>query len=834
MRVMKAVIMAGGFGTRIRPLTASCPKPMLPMVNIPLMEHIINLLKIHGFTELVVLLFFQPDVIRNYFGDGSDFGVSIKYILPDSDYGTAGAVGFAREMIHETFLVISADLLTDFDLTALTEYHKAKNAFVTIGLVSVVNPLQFGVVITDKEGKIVKFLEKPGWGEVFSDTINTGIYVLEPEIFSYIPQNREFDFSKDLFPLLLSEGKGLFGYKYDGYWRDIGDPDSYREGHYDVFDGKVRIRIYGEKLDIVGRDVRVGENVSFDKSVKFEGVVVLGDNTRISRYVFLKNCSVGKNCVIEEGAYLEDAIIWDNVKIGKNTRIIGAVVCNDCQIEDGVYVGKGAILAEKCLVGKNAYIKEGVKVWPSKIIEDEAVLTDNLIWGEKWRKRIFESGKICGLTNRELTPEFVAKLGVAYGSSLKKGASILTGRDSIAASRMLKRAFIGGVLSTGVHVKDLKLIPEPVLRFKLQTFGEVGGVYFKQSTENPEMTEIYFYDSRSFDISSSQEKSIERIFSREDFRRVGVYEQGVLEDITKVKDFYEEVFLKTIDIESVISAKYKIVIDFSHGASSLVLPEIFSKLKCNLISINATMEKIPLDIDWERSLSDLSRIVEVLKVDCGFWISNDCKRFALVDETGRVIKGIELLALMSYLITQCYSKGLIIFPVSVPIFIEDYLKSQGFSVKRTPTSKRSILEAAVEENAVMAVSKDMEFIFPEFNSAFDAMFALVKLLEMKTKAGVSFSKAYTLSPRGFFVSGEVMCPWEKKGMIMRKLTEHFFDKRLSLIDGVRVFFEEGYVLAVPDDEKPVFHLYAEADTLGKAMEFLEDLKKLIESWKEKV
>ncbi|NPA15596.1 MAG: phosphoglucomutase [Deferribacteres bacterium] len=829
---MKAVIMAGGFGTRIRPLTASRPKPMLPMVNIPLMEHIVNLLKKHGFTELIVLLFFQPEVIKAHFGDGSRFGVSIKYILPDGDYGTAGAVGFSRDMIDETFLVISADLLTDFDLSRMVDYHRKKQAFVTIGLVSVVNPLQFGVVITDREGRIVKFLEKPGWGEVFSDTINTGIYVLEPEVFSYIPSGREFDFSKDLFPLLLSEGKPLYGYKYDGYWRDVGDPDSYREGHYDVFDGKVRIKIYGRKLDVVGRDVRVGDGVSFPESVKFEGVVVLGSGTRITGSAFLKNCSIGSGCVIEEGAYLEGAIVWDNVKIGKNTRIIEAVVCNDCSIGDGAYIGKGAIIAEKCVVGKNAYVKDGVKVWPSKIIEDEAVLTDNLIWGEKWRKRIFESGKVSGLTNRELTPEFVAKLGVAYGSSLKKGASILTGRDSIAASRMLKRAFIGGVLSTGVHVKDLKLIPEPVLRFKLQTFGEIGGVYFKQSAENPEITEIYFYDSRSLDISSSQEKSIERIFSREDFRRVGVYEQGVLEDITKVRDFYEEVFLKSIDSEVISSTKYKVVIDFSHGPSSFVLPELFSKLRCNLISVNATMEKVPLDIDREKALLDLSKMVKALEADCGFWISNDCKRFALVDETGRVINGVELLSLVSYLLARCYSGGLVIFPVSAPVFVEEYLKSQGFSVKRTATTRRSVLEAAMEENAVMAVSREIEFIFPEFSCAFDAMFALVKLLEMKARATLSFSEAFSLSPKGFFVSEDVACPWEKKGMIMRRLVEHFVDRKLSLIDGVKIHFDGGYVLAVPDEEKPVFHLYAEAESLGEAVKLLEELKSLIESWKE--
>ncbi len=829
---MKAVIMAGGFGTRIRPLTVSIPKPMLPMVNIPLMEHIVNLLKEHGFDELFVLLFFQPDVIRNHFKDGTQFGVKIKYILPDSDYGTAGAVGFLRDHIKETFLVISADLLTDFDLTSMIKFHQEKRSFATIGLISVVNPLQFGVVITDKDGKIVKFLEKPGWGEVFSDTINTGIYILEPEIFSFIPEKIQFDFSKDLFPLLLKEKKALYGYKYSGYWRDIGDPDSYIEGHYDVFDGKVKISIPGEKLDIVGRDVRVDTGASIHRSVRFEGVVIIGEKTTIHPNVFLKNCVIGKDCTIEEGAYIEGSIIWDKTVIKKNARTVGAVICNHCVIGEGAYIGRRAVIAERCKIGKNAYIKEGVKVWPSKVIEDEAVLTDNLIWGEKWRKRIFESGKVKGLTNRELTPEFVAKLGVAYGSSFKKGAAILTGRDSIAASRMLKRAFIGGVLSTGINVKDLRLTPEPVLRFKLQTFGEIGGVYFKQSSENPDITEIHFYDSRGLDISSSQEKSIERIFSREDFRRVGVFDQGILEDLTKVKDFYEEGFLKSIDEETIKRERYKLVIDFSYGVSALILPEIISKLECNLISINATIEKVPLDIDIGKALDDLSRIVPALNVDCGFWISNDAKRFALIDETGKIIKDEELVSLICYLITKCYKGGLIIFPVSIPTYIEEFLNQQGFTVKRTSTLRRNILEEVMKEDAIMAVSKDFEFIFPEFHYAFDGMYTPIKLLELKAKSGISFSEAILEAPKGFFVKDSIPCPWEKKGFLMRKLTEHFFERELSLIDGVKVLFEDGYVSAIPDQEKALFHLYAEAESLAKASELLSNLKNLMESWKE--
>ena len=209
---MKAVIMAGGFGTRLRPLTCNIPKPMVPMLNRPMMGHIVELLKTHGITEIVATLFYQPEVISNYFGDGSSFGVSMQYLKAEADYGTAGSVRNAKDFLDQRFLIISGDVFTDFDLSSAIRFHEEKKAKATIVLTRSSNPLQFGVVLTRDDGKITRFLEKPSWGEVFSDTINTGIYILEPEVLELIPAKEEFDFSKNLFPLMLDRDMGLFGY----------------------------------------------------------------------------------------------------------------------------------------------------------------------------------------------------------------------------------------------------------------------------------------------------------------------------------------------------------------------------------------------------------------------------------------------------------------------------------------------------------------------------------------------------------------------------------------------------------------------------------------------
>ena len=230
---MKAVVMAGGFGTRIQPLTNSVPKPMLPVANIPMMQHIIEKLRDVNIKDIVILLYFKPEIIKDHFGNGSAFGVNIEYVLPDDDYGTAGAVKKAEPFLNETFMIVSGDLVTDFDFQKIIDFHKQKSSKLTITLTSVVDPLQFGVVITDEEGKIQKFLEKPSWGEVFSDTINTGIYILEPEILTRISEGEKYELGKNLFPSLMDEKITLWGCTVEGNWRNVGNPKSYREVHRD-------------------------------------------------------------------------------------------------------------------------------------------------------------------------------------------------------------------------------------------------------------------------------------------------------------------------------------------------------------------------------------------------------------------------------------------------------------------------------------------------------------------------------------------------------------------------------------------------------------------------
>lgn len=278
---MKAVVMAGGEGTRLRPMTANQPKPLLPVVNRPIMEHVLRLLKRHGFEDTVVTVQFLATLIRNYFGDGEELGMSLRYVAEEVPLGTAGSVKNAEEHLRgEPFIVISGDALTDIDLTDMVRFHRENGALVTIGLKRVANPLEFGIIIVDDNGRIQRFLEKPTWGQVFSDTVNTGIYIMEPEVLDHVAPGENVDWSGDVFPKLLKAGAPLYGYIADGYWEDVGTHESYLRAQADVLSGKVDVEIDGFE---VSPGIWVAEGAEVDPEAVLKGPLYIGTTPKSSR-----------------------------------------------------------------------------------------------------------------------------------------------------------------------------------------------------------------------------------------------------------------------------------------------------------------------------------------------------------------------------------------------------------------------------------------------------------------------------------------------------------------------------------------------------------------------
>src|ERR671933_1559342 len=465
-RRMKAVVMAGGEGTRLRPLTSNQPKPMVPIVGKPCMEHILELVREHGFEDVIVRVASLPQAIRSYFGNGESLGLTIEYSVEESPLGTAGSVRLASDRLDDTFLVISGDALCDIDLRKLVEAHREKGAAVTIGLKSVDNPLEFGIVVTDDEGRVERFLEKPSWGQVFSDTINTGIYVLEPEVLRHVPTDRPYDFAKELFPYLLEMGRPIYGFKLDGYWQDIGNLDQYRQANIDALEEHVRLNIPGFRIR---GNVWLGEGVDIDDLDQIEGPAFIGNHCRIAMSASVGSHAVLSNSVtLRERARVARSVVEASTHVGRSALVEGAIVGRSCDIRAHVRVHEGVAIGDEVTIGSESVIMPGVRIYPYKEVESGAQILENVIWESRASPRLFGRDLVAGLVNVDLTPEVSVRIAAALGTALPRGARVVASREAAPACRMTKRALISGFASTGLDVADLRVIPAAGARYLLK------------------------------------------------------------------------------------------------------------------------------------------------------------------------------------------------------------------------------------------------------------------------------------------------------------------------------------------------------------------------------
>jgi mannose-1-phosphate guanylyltransferase/phosphomannomutase len=833
---MKTVIMAGGFGTRLRPLSCSLPKPMVYMANKPMMEHIINLLRKHGLTDIVAVLYFQPEEIKSYFGDGSRFGVKIEYVQAHEDYGTAGSVKNAEHLLKERFLIISGDVLTDLDLKSAIDYHEINKASATMVLTRMENPLSYGVVITKEDGRISRFLEKPTWGEVFSDTVNTGIYILEPEVLQNIPYHEEFDFSKNLFPGMLEKSERLFGYVAPNYWRDVGNLEEYFQAHQDILDGHVSVEIDGNLLHRETANIWAGKNVKLGDNVGFKGTVIIGSDVHIGSGTYIYNSVIGNNVRIDEEVNLDRSIIWRDSAIGKRSILTEAIVANNSKIEDEAVLFENSIISENCRIGKGAKVKTNVKVWPGKEVEEGSILSSSLVWGERWNRELFTDAKVIGIGNLELTPEFAVKLGAAFGAVVGKGGVALTSRDADKTSRMIHRALICGLLSAGVNVHDLRTLPIPVVRYELKFGREHGGIHIRRSPLDERQIDVIFFDGDGQDLPTAKTKSVERLFFREDFRRAVPEETGQLDFPQRVIESYREDFLKAVDTEKTKEANFKVVLDYSNGGACEIFPSIIGSLGCDVISLNAYLDPKRLyrtDEKIRRSIQELSSIVSSLSANIGFLFDPGAEKLTVVDEQGEVISSDLLLLIVTSLFLRCTQARKIAVPVVASMGVEEIAGEYGVKVIRVRNDHLAMMDALSDLGVDFVGGTRGGFIFPGFQLGADAMFDVAKILELLARNGRSLGVLRKKWDKFFMVKAVVPCSWGKKGQVMRELSKYTENLNRQLVDGVRVINEDSWVLVTPDRKKAAFHVYAESTDRAKAQALLEEYSRKVKDWQSK-
>jgi len=819
---MRAVVMAGGEGTRLRPLTTRRPKPMVPIANRPLLEHTIDVLKQSGVHEIVATLQYIPDVIENHFQDGSQFGVRINYLREEKPLGTAGGVKRAEEFLDETFIVFSGDVLSDIDLSRAIRFHQRKGAIATILLTRVPNPIEYGVVITNEEGKIKQFLEKPGWGEVFSDTINTGIYVLEPEVLRHVPSQTEFDFSKNLFPKLLERGEPLFGYIGDGYWCDIGNPIQYLQANHDALRGLIKLRIPGSEKNGVWIDL----DAEIEKNVEINSPVLIGKNSRILRNAKITEFSIiGDGVTIDEGATIKRSVIWNHSLIGSKADLAGCVVGEKCHIRDGATLLEGAVVSDECVVGRGATIKSGIRVWPGKMIEAGSIVNMDLKWGMRWMTTLFGAYGITGLANIEITPEFASKLGVALGSFLGRGAKVVVGRDTHRVSRMVKRALIAGLTAVGVDVYNLRICPAPVTRYMIRSLGANAGVMIKVLEIDPRSVSIQFYDSNGMELDRASEKKIEGIFFREQFHRVLSDEVGDIVYPARISEFYREDLLRTFDQETMRKVGLNVVIDCANGAGSIVAPAVLGELGCQVTNLNARFDEFLGPRTFEQipsSILNLARVVKALDADLGVALDGDADRAMFVDEEGNVLSGDASLGMFSREIVKEKKGGTVIVPTSSSRIINRIIEPSGGKVIRCKLGARPLLDAITFHNAIFGGEESGGFVFPDFQKGYDGIFAAAKLISILARDNIKLSTLHRDLPSFYMSKQAVSVSWDLRGRIMRSLIEEYRDRQIDTIDGLKIFYDDNWVLIHPSSEEPVINLLAEAPSKEVADNLIQE------------
>jgi len=788
---MKAVIMAGGKGTRLRPLTQHLPKPMVPLLDRPCMEYILDLLRRHGITEIAVTVQYLPQVIRQHFGDGSEHGVQLHYFEELAPLGTAGSVKNCQEFLDETFLVISGDALTDFDLTRAIAFHKVKEALATLVLTRVEVPLEYGVVMTEESGRVSRFLEKPSWSEVFSDTVNTGIYVMEPEVLELFDAGAEYDFSKDLFPLMMERGLPLCGYVADGYWSDIGSLSQYRQTQFDMLSGIVDVEIRGEEI-MPG--IHVGEGAVIQEGVQVTAPCFIGAGTELRSGARVGPCAVlGRYNRIEQGAEVERAVLWNRNYVGPYAYLSGATLCHRVLLESGASVLEEAVIGDKSVIGERAVIRQGLKIGPGKHIGAHTVLHDSLLAGASVRKGLFGTHGIAGIANVEMTPEVIGKIAAAYAAALPFGAQVTLSADEDAFSTILKGAAGASLLAGGVNVRDLGVLLAPLARYGTRRSAVQGGLHIRRDDADGERrTVVQVLDGSGLPVDKGMERKIESAWAQEEFARPGLRALGRLEAVHGTADDYVADLLAPLDLRALQRRRFKIVLHGRSAEGLTVMNRVLDRLGCLTITV----------FNGEVALE---AIVCANKADLGISIDASGRHCTLYTERGELLTPEEVFVLKTVLALEA---GLAVpFPVTAPTAVAELALAAGGEAVRTKARERDLLEVSIRQGAL-----------PVHGDAFRTLALLLQHLQDENLTLQLLAEQLPGMHRSTY---SVVCPVEAKGRVMRRLMEEMKGRHLELLDGIKVLTEEGFALILPDAEKALFNIVVESRTQSGADELAD-------------
>lgn len=768
---LQAIIMAGGEGSRLRPLTCDLPKPMMPVLGWPVMRYALQLLRRNGLHEVGVTVQYLPQQIIRVFGDGAADGVALRYFHEKQPRGTAGSVRMALDDLKETFVVLSGDGLTDCDLHAAIQFHKKRGALATLVLKRVTHPLAYGVVVTDGDGRVRRFIEKPGWDEVCSDTVNTGIYILEPEVIQRVPADRAFDFGKELFPDLVAHNLPVYGFVMNGYWCDIGDQSAYVQAQVDLLNGRVNLEA-DVKPDARGIWRAGGAQVHPD--ARLEGPCYLGSNVTVGGGAqVLAGSVLGAGAVIGDKASIKRSILWPNTHVGREATLRGVVIGDGAQVGDGACAYEDAALGDGAVLGARARLDPGVKVWPCKRIETGMRVTANLVWGDLKRPLADERGM------EPCSPESACTLAAAYAKVCGAKEIALMSGEGICA-QALTAAALSGLMGQGVHVLDMGEGSLPMMRRLQRMLGIPAGLFVQNDRMLPAV-ESGAWPSRT------TLRSWETLAQRQDFDRAFVQAPAMPRRLHDGGLFYAGALAAACDAEAIRAMQPHVAVFVKTQAQKDLARRVLDTV--GLEHARVSMEEPEVE-DWET----------------GFLLDEEGIHLRALDRQGIPDEEQQLLLCCQALLEQ--GQRQLIVPMHAPFTLEQLAGTHKARVKRVRASVDSWMNALVEAG-----------LLSQLDVYFDAMASMLALVSLLARRRTTLRGLIEQQPLVHRFWETIPCTNPDKGRVLRELAaeERFPD----LTDGLRVDHGDGFAMLITGTGQPDIRIFGEAQDAEFAKELCE-------------
>ena len=793
---MKAVIMAGGEGRRLRPLTCSVPKPMVPLLNKPVIDYTIDLMEEYGISSIAVALHYLADVIKNHLGSGSSRKAGISYSDPGKKLGTAGSVRAAAGNETDCILVMSGDCITDIDLDELLKKHRAIGADATIVLKQVAKPVEYGVALVDEAGMIERFIEKPEKNELFSDLANTGIYILERRAIELIPENTEFDFSKDLFPLMMKKGMKLFGCRTESYWCDIGDIAQYRKAQQDMLCGKCRFKTAARNYG----GVYIEPNVNISAGAKLISPCYIGNGSQIADGACIEEYTVlGNGCSVECGADLKRSVVLDNVKIRQEAELRGTVVCENAFIDERAALYENSTVGAGTHIGIGTAIMPGVSVWPGKKIENGISCRDNIIWGKSAKRISIDGSRIEGYADCQLTPETALRIGAGFAQTFRPPVKLTCCTDGSQTAAMLKYAVISGMVSQGADVLSQEPMSKSAFGYVLGETGCSGGIYISKSRNRRAVLTVY--DKNGIEASSDTAREIQKNCIFGEKQPFTGSELGIMTRVNGQKYAYENCLVRGIDYKALKANKKTLRI-----TASDMIAECLSRI---LLNAGWRVERTS---EHENLLPAHDENVLCAAVDDNENVSAAAGFDTAAGEY----------ALMSVILKQEAEKGEInsaVLPAAFPQAYRDFLRESGIEAAFAPEKKNKLRRAAFKNGMYNRTICEPEAL-------------ILKLCELFSKG--ELKKRLETLPENFSAERKVRVNSSEIGRLLRTITEGEQKTDRELIDGIRMKYDTGWVVVQPDyNENAAFRIVAGSSDTEYAKELCDIYAEKINSLRKK-